>query len=63
MNPSLAACETDVIEQAMAAYLISAANARTKTRKIKHNMECRRKLEIKWEERQLEKEIAEFEFN
>lgn len=63
MNQSLAVCETDVIEQAMSAYLLDAVNARTKTRKIKHNMECRRKLEIKWEERRLEKEIAEFEFN
>ncbi len=63
MNQSLAVCETDIIEQAMAAYLMDAANARTKTRKIKQNMECRRKLEIKWEERRLEKEIAEFEFN
>jgi len=63
MNQSVAVCEADVIEQAMSAYLLDAANARRKTRKIKQNMECRRKLEIKWEERRLQKEIAEFEFN
>jgi hypothetical protein len=63
MNQSLPTCDADVIEQAMKAYLMAAANARTKNRKMKQNMECRRKLEIKREQQRLQREIAEFEFN
>ncbi len=62
MNTSLQH-ESDVIEQAMTAFLMDAANAKSKNSKIKANMECRRKLEIKWEERRLEREISEFDFN
>jgi hypothetical protein len=63
MNQSLVNGEAEVIEQAMTAYLLDAVSARQKTRKIKQNMECRRKLEIMREQRRLEREIAEFEFN
>ncbi|GGY68346.1 hypothetical protein GCM10011613_10700 [Cellvibrio zantedeschiae] len=63
MNPSMQNYESDVIEQAMAAFLLQAVNAKSKSSKIKANMECRRKLEIKWEERRLKREISEFDFN
>jgi len=63
MNLALPQHESDVIEQAMSAFLLDAANAKTKHSKIKANMECRRKLEIKWEERRLAREISEFDFN
>ena len=54
--------DTDVIEHAMAAFLLDAGNAKTKHSKIKVNMECRRKLEIKNEQRRLAREISEFDF-
>lgn len=63
MNQSISMQDVDVLEQAMAAYLMDAVNATGKRKKIKVNMECRRKLEIKWEEQRLQREIAEFEFN
>jgi hypothetical protein len=55
--------KVDVIEHAMAAFLLHAVNAKSKNTKIRANMECRRKLEIKWEERRLAREILEFDFN
>lgn len=63
MNPSQQNYESDMIDQAMAAFLLQAVSAKTKHTKIKTNMECRRKLEIKWEERRLAREISEFDFN
>ena len=63
MNQSIQHYESDVMEQAMAAFLLNAVNARTKNSKIKLNMECIRKLEIKWEEQRLAREISEFDFN
>ena len=63
MNQALQHYESDVIEQAMAAFLLHAVNAKSKSSKIRANMECRRKLEIKWEERRLAREISEFDFN
>ena len=55
--------DLDVIHQAMANYLINAAEAKKKRKQIKASMEYRRKLEIKWEERRLAMEILEFDFN
>lgn len=63
MNHSLQTYEADIMDQAMAAFLLQATSAKSKHTKIKTNMECRRKLEIKWEERRLAKEISEFDFN
>lgn len=63
MNHTVENYESEVIEQAMAAFLLHAVNAKSKSSKIKTNMECRRKLEIKWEERRLAREISEFDFN
>jgi hypothetical protein len=63
MNQSQQNYEADIIDQAMAAFLLDAVNAKSKHTKIKVNMECRRKLEIKGEERRLAREISEFDFN
>ena len=63
MNQALQIHEAEVIDQAMAAFLRDAINAKGKHKKIKTNMECRRKLEIKWEEKRLARETSEFDFN
>jgi len=62
MNPSFQVQDAEIIDQAMAAYLLDAINAKSKNKKIKINMECRRKLEIKNEERRLKRETSEFDF-
>lgn len=62
MNQPLQNYESEFIEQAMAAFLLHAVNAKSKNSKVRVNMECRRKLEIKWEERRLAREISEFDF-
>lgn len=63
MNQPLQIHDAEVIDQAMTAFLLDAVDATSKNTKIKVNMECRRKLEIKWEERRLEREISEFDFS
>ncbi|HWV16704.1 MAG TPA: hypothetical protein VN030_14840 [Cellvibrio sp.] len=55
--------DADIIDQAMAAYLFESISTKSKNKKVKINMECRRKLEILWEERRLERDISEFDFN
>jgi hypothetical protein len=63
MSQALHVHEAEIIDQAMAAFLRDAVNAKGKHKKIKTNMECRRKLEIKWEEKRLARDISEFDFN
>jgi len=63
MSHALQNHEAEVIDQAMAAFLRDAINAKGKHKKIKTNMECRRKLEVKWEQKRLAREILEFDFN
>lgn len=63
MNQQVHFQDAEVIDQAMSAYLLDAAAAKNKTKKIKVNMECRRKLEIKWEEMRLQREISEYSFS
>jgi hypothetical protein len=63
MNQALQIHESNVMSKAMAAFLRDAINAKGKHKKIKTNMECRRKLEIKWEQKRLERETSEFDFN
>jgi hypothetical protein len=55
--------DAEIMDQAMNAFLMNAVVAKNKTKKMRLNMECRRKLEIKWEERRLQREISEFDFN
>lgn len=54
--------DAEVIDQAMAAFLLDGGNAKNKHTKIKVNMDCRRKLEIKNEQRRLAREISAFDF-
>ncbi len=63
MNQPIQHYESEVIEQAMAAFLLNAVSAKNKSSRIRANMECRRRLEIKWEELRLAREISEFDFN
>lgn len=63
MNQPFNMREADTLNQAMAAFLQDAVAAQTKHSKIKNNMACRRKLEIKREQARLAREIVEYEFN
>jgi hypothetical protein len=63
MNPRIHTHDADIIEQAMTAFLLDSASAKSKHKKIKVNMECRRRLEIKREQQRLAREISEFDFN
>lgn len=62
MNQTAQPHDTDVLDCAMSAYLSDIA-AKNRSNRIKINMECRRKLEIKWEELRLERATSEFDFN
>ncbi|RYY74715.1 MAG: hypothetical protein EOO52_10275 [Gammaproteobacteria bacterium] len=63
MNQHIQIHDAEIIDQAMAAFLLDSVSAKNKHKKVKANMECRRKLEIKWEQKRLEREISEFDFN
>ncbi len=63
MNQPAQLHDADIIDHAMTAYLLDAVAARSKNNRVRINMECRRKLEIKWEERRLQRAISEFDFN
>jgi hypothetical protein len=52
----------DLLDKAMAAFIAGVVISKTKSQKIRRNMECRRKLEMKMEERRLQREISEYEF-
>lgn len=63
MKQSVHTHENARLDQAMAMYLLDAIATKSKHKKVKANMECRRKLEIKWEERRLKRDISEYDFN
>lgn len=63
MKQSLHLGESNTLDHAMAIYLLDAIASKNKHKKVKVNMECRRKLEIKWEENRLKRAIAEYDFN
>ena len=52
-----------ILNHAMADYTTHLAIANNKHKKLRANMEIRRKLEIKIEERRLQRAIADFCFN
>ena len=54
--------ELDLFESAMANFIAGMVVSKTKSQKIRRNMECRRKLELKLEERKLQREIREYDF-
>lgn len=51
-----------VLEIAHTTFMVSAIAAQQKTQKMRKNMECRRQLEMRKEERSLRREICEYEF-
>jgi len=54
--------DLELIENAMAIFIADVVVSRGKKQQIRRNMECRRKLEEKWEERKLQRETCEYEF-
>lgn len=54
--------ENYLMENALHAFMVNAVIANKKVQKVRRNMECRRKLEQRMEERKLCREISEFEF-
>lgn len=54
--------EQELIDNAMASFIADVVVSKTKKQQIRRNMECRRKLEEKKEERKLRRETCEYEF-
>lgn len=54
--------DLELIENAMAIFIADVVVSRGKKQQIRRNMECRRKLEQKWEEKKLRRETCEYEF-
>jgi len=54
--------ELELIENAMASFIANVVISKGKKQQIRRNMECRRKLEEKWEEKKLQRETCEYEF-
>lgn len=54
--------DLELIENAMASFIADVVAAKGKKQQIRRNMECRRKLEEKREEQQLQRETCEYEF-
>lgn len=54
--------ELELIENAMASFIADIVVSKGKKQQLRRNMECRRKLEEKWEEKKLKRETCEYEF-
>lgn len=54
--------DLELIENAMAIFIADVVVSRGKKQQIRRNMECRRELEKKWEEKKLRRETCEYEF-
>jgi len=55
--------ELELIESAMASFIADVVVSKSKKQQIRRNMECRRKLEEKREEKKLRQETCEYEFD
>ncbi|HEX7762168.1 MAG TPA: hypothetical protein VF433_00940 [Cellvibrio sp.] len=62
MNLLTMHAELEILDDAMASFIADVVVSKSKKQKMRRNMECRRKLEEKWEERKLRREISEYEF-
>ncbi|HSC67324.1 MAG TPA: hypothetical protein VLC79_06530 [Cellvibrio sp.] len=62
MNEVHMPSELELIENAMASFIADVVVSKSKKQQIRRNMECRRKLEEKREEKKLERETCEYEF-
>ncbi len=55
--------EQELLDNAMASFLADVTASQTKRQKIFRNMQCRRKLEQKMEEKKLARDTCEYEFD
>jgi hypothetical protein len=55
--------ELEIIESAMAHFIADVVISKSKKQQLRRNMECRRKLEEKWEAKRLQQETSEYEFD
>ncbi len=62
MNNMNALSEQELIDNAMASFIADVVVSKSKKQQLRRNMECRRKLEEKKEERKLRRETCEYEF-
>lgn len=63
MSEMITLSEEDLIENAMASFIADVVISKGKKQQIRRNMECRRKLEEKWEAKKLQRETCEYEFD
>ena len=54
--------ELELIENAMASFIADVVISKGKKQQMRRNMECRRKLEEKREEKKLQRDTCEYEF-
>lgn len=55
--------EQELLDSAMASFIADVVISKSKRQQIRRNMECRRKLEEKWEAKKLQRETCEYEFD
>ncbi len=55
--------EQELLDSAMASFLADVVISKSKRQQLRRNMECRRKLEEKLEEKKLARETCEYEFD
>lgn len=63
MNELNMPSELELIENAMANFIADVVVSKSKKQQIRRNMQCRRKLEEKREEKKLKRETCEYEFD
>lgn len=63
MNELNMPSELELIESAMASFIADVVVSKSKKQQIRRNMQCRRKLEEKREEKKLKRETCEYEFD
>ncbi|MCE3252263.1 MAG: hypothetical protein K0Q67_1273 [Cellvibrio sp.] len=62
MNDVNMLSDQDLIERAMATFIADVVVSKSKKQQIRRNMECRRKLEERWEAKKLQRETCEYDF-
>ena len=62
MNEMTMLSDLELIKNAMASFIADVVVSKGKKQQIRRNMECRRKLEEKWEAKKLQRETCEYEF-
>ncbi len=55
--------DQELLDSAMASFIADVVISKSKRQQIRRNMECRRKLEEKWEAKKLQRETCEYEFD